>query len=174
MQSGSDRILKLMNRHYTAGKYLSVVNSLKAKAPGITFSTDIIVGFPTETEEDFIATRRLMEAVEYDNAYIFKYSTREGTKAAEMKDDVPQKVKEERNQILLADLARTTEMHNRMSVGKTVEVLVEGVSKRNSERWCGRSGSNKVVVFEPVPGIRNGDLVNLKVTRATAMTLFAK
>jgi len=172
MQSGSDRILKLMNRHYTAEKYLSIVNSLKAKAPGITFSTDIIVGFPTETEADFNDTRQLMQAVEYDNAYIFKYSTRSGTKAAEMKDDVPQSIKEERNQILLADLARTTEEHNRKIVGADVEVLVEGVSKRNSTRWCGRSDSNKVVVFDPVPGIKIGDLAKFKITRATAMTLF--
>ncbi len=82
LQSGSDRILKLMNRHYTSEKYLSIVNSLKEKAPGITFSSDIIVGFPSETEEDFLATRNLMNEVSFDNAYIFKYSPRSGTKAA--------------------------------------------------------------------------------------------
>ncbi len=174
MQSGSDRILKLMNRHYTAEKYLAIVNSMKSKAPGITFSTDVIVGFPSETEEDFKATRQLMKDVGFDNAYIFKYSPRSGTKAADMMDDVPQKVKEERNQILLADLAETTEKHNKAIVGSTVEVLVEGVSKRNASRWCGRSDSNKVVVFEPSPDIKIGDLVKLKISRATAMTLFGK
>jgi tRNA-2-methylthio-N6-dimethylallyladenosine synthase len=174
LQSGSDRILKLMNRHYTAEKYLSIVNSLKGKAPGITFSSDIIVGFPSETEEDFLATRNLMNEVSFDNAYIFKYSPRSGTKAAEMKDDVPQSVKEERNQILLADLEKTTEKNNKALVGKTLEVLVEGVSKRNSTRWCGRSDTNKVVVFEPTLEIKIGDLVKLKISRATAMTLFGE
>lgn len=174
MQSGSDRILELMNRHYTAKKYLSIVDSLKEKIPGMTFSSDIIVGFPTETESDFNETRRVMREVGYDNAYIFKYSPRSGTKAAEMKDDVPQAVKDERNQILLAALDETTGRHNKALVGSTIEVLVEGVSKRNSERWCGRSSSNKVVVFEPLPGIKIGDLINLEITRATAMTLFGK
>jgi tRNA-2-methylthio-N6-dimethylallyladenosine synthase len=174
LQSGSDRILKLMNRHYTSEKYLSIVKSLKEKAPGITFSSDIIVGFPSETEEDFLATRNIMNEVSFDNAYIFKYSPRSGTKAAEMKDDVPQSVKEERNQILLADLAKTTEKNNKALVGKTIEVLVEGVSRRNASRWCGRSGTNKVVVFEPASGIKIGDLVNLKINRATAMTLFGE
>ncbi|HCE42323.1 MAG TPA: tRNA (N6-isopentenyl adenosine(37)-C2)-methylthiotransferase MiaB [Lentisphaeria bacterium] len=174
LQSGSDRILKLMNRHYTAEKYLSIVNDLRSKVPEITFSTDIIIGFPTETEEDFNASRTLMKAADFDNAYIFKYSTRSGTKAAEMKDDVPQPVKDERNQILLADLAEMTERHNKAIVGSTLEVLVEGVSKRNSERWCGRSDSNSVVVFDPVPGIKIGDLVKLKITRATTMTLFGE
>ena len=174
LQSGSDRILRLMNRHYTSEKYLSTVNSLKGKAPGITFSSDIIVGFPSETEEDFLATRNIMNEVSFDNAYIFKYSPRSGTKAAEMKDDVPQSVKEERNQILLADLAKATEKNNKVLVGKTLEVLVEGVSRRNSSRWCGRSDTNKVVVFDPDPGIRIGDLVKLKITRATAVTLFGE
>ncbi|MFZ2658497.1 MAG: tRNA (N6-isopentenyl adenosine(37)-C2)-methylthiotransferase MiaB [Victivallales bacterium] len=174
LQSGSDRILKLMNRHYTAEKYLSIVDALKEKSPGITFSSDIIVGFPTETDEDFAATRNLMQASGYDNAYIFKYSTRSGTKAAEMEDDVPQSVKEERNQILLADLVEMTGRHNKAILGSTVEVLVEGLSKRNSERWCGRSDSNKVVVFDPSPAIKIGDLVKLEITRATAMTLFGK
>jgi tRNA-2-methylthio-N6-dimethylallyladenosine synthase len=174
LQSGSDRILKLMNRHYTSEKYLSIVKSLKEKAPGITFSSDIIVGFPSETEDDFLATRNIMNEVSFDNAYIFKYSPRSGTKAAEMKDDVPQSVKEERNQILLADLAKTTERNNKALVGKTIEVLVEGVSRRNASRWCGRSGTNKVVVFEPASGIKIGDLVNLKINRATAMTLFGE
>ncbi len=89
-----------------------------------------------------------------------------------MEDDVPQSVKEERNRILLADLAKATEKNNKALVGKTLEVLVEGVSKRNASRWCGRSDTNKVVVFDPTPGIKIGDLVNLKINRATAMTLF--
>lgn len=174
LQSGSDRILKAMNRPYTAARYLEIVNKLKAKMPGISFSTDVIVGFPGETEEDFKATRDLMNEVGYDNAYIFKYSPRKGTKSAELKDDVPIAVKEERNQILLADLAARSEASNKAMNGKLVEVLVEGVSKRNSERMSGRSRSNRVVIFNPVPGIGAGDIVTVRIDRTSAVSLFGK
>lgn len=201
LQSGSDRILKLMNRHYSSEEYLEIVNKLKRKCPGITFSTDIIVGFPCETEEDFCATRGLMNEVGFDNAYIFKYSTRPGTAAAKMNDDVPQKVKEDRNRILLSDLKEMTVRHNKALVGEIVEILVEGPSKRNSSMWFGRTTTNKVVVFDPAydvstgavrlglkeaPSIRKrqentgikldacsiGDMINLKITRSTPATLF--
>ncbi len=172
MQSGSDRILRMMNRPYSSAQYLQIARSLKIKVPEITFSTDVIVGFPTETEEDFKATRELMELIAFDNAYIFKYSPRKGTAAADLKDDVPTEVKEERNQILLADLAARTERHNKAIVGRTVEVLVEGVSKRNPARWFGRTGTNKVVAFTPSPDIKAGDIINVGIRRATAMTLF--
>ncbi len=174
MQSGSDRILRLMRRPYTAEKYLSVIRSLKGKSPEMTFSTDIIVGFPTETAEDFTATRRVMDEVGFDNAYIFKYSPREKTPAAAMDDDVPTTVKEERNQLLLADLARRAEESNARLVGRTFEVLVEGASKRNATRLMGRTGTNKVVVFEPDNVVKPGDLVRLHIERCTSMTLFGK
>ena len=173
LQSGSDRILKAMNRPYTAEHYLRIVNQLKQKCGEIAFSTDIIVGFPGETDEDFEETRKLMNEVGYDNAYIFKYSPRKGTKAAEqMPDDVPQSVKEERNQILLADLAKSSERANDKFVGRTLEVLAEGVSKRNAARWSGRTELSKLVVFEPDAAIRPGDLVQIHIDHATAMTLF--
>lgn len=174
LQSGSDKILKLMNRPYTSAHYLSVVNRLKAKSPDMTFSTDVIVGFPGETDEDFNATRRLMNEVAFDNAFIFKYSKRRDTPAADMSEQVGQKTKEERNKILLEDLAERTARHNSALVGKILEVLAEGPSKRNSSRWAGRSSSNKVVIFEPDENISIGSLVNVKIERSTPMTLFGK
>ena len=175
LQSGSDRILKAMNRPYTAEQYLHIVDSLKEKCGEIAFSTAIIVGFPGETGADFEATRAVLKRVAYDNAFIFKYSPRKGTKAAEqMADDVPQSVKEERNRILLEDLAECSERANLPFVGRTIEVLAEGVSKRNAARWCGRSDLNKLVVFEPDGQIRPGDLVPVRIDHATAMTLFGK
>jgi len=174
LQSGSDRMLQQMNRHYTAEDYLQIIKRLIRKSPGITFSTDIIIGFPGETEADFLATRELMNEVSFDNAYIFKYSPREGTKAADFADDVPQEVKEERNQILLADLKARTERHNQALVGQTVEILVEGESKRNPQRWSGRTSTNKVVVFDLDPAIKAGDMIKVKIARSTSMTLFGE
>ena len=174
LQSGSNGILKAMNRPYTAARYLEIVNKLKAKIPGISFSTDVIVGFPGETEADFDATRAMMNEVGFDNAYIFKYSPRKGTKAAGMTDDVPTSVKEERNQILLADLSARSDASNKAMSGKLVEVLVEGVSKRNAARMSGRSSSNRVVIFDPVPGIGPGDVANVRIDRTSAVSLFGK
>jgi len=173
LQSGSDRILKAMNRPYTAEQYMTIVNRLKARCPEIAFSTDIIVGFPTETDREFEATRTIMNEVGFDNAFIFKYSPRRGTKAAEqMPDDVPQEVKENRNRILLEDLARFSAKANDKFVGRTLEVIAEGVSKRNSARWSGRTELNKLVVFEPQGELHNGDVLSVIIDHATAMTLF--
>lgn len=172
LQSGSDAILKRMNRRYGVAKYLDVVAKLKAGMPDVTFSTDVIVAYPGETEADFAATRSVMDEVGFDNAYIFKYSPREGTPAATEPDQLPDAVKEERNQILLADLAERTARHNAAQKGRTVEVMAEGVSKRNASRWTGRTTTNRVVVFEPVPGLAPGDLVEVAIQRSTPMTLF--
>lgn len=173
LQSGSDRILKAMNRPYTAEQYLRIVDKLKERCSEIAFSTDIIVGFPTETDEDFEQTRSVMNTVGYDLAFIFKYSPRKGTKAAElMKDDVPREVKEKRNQILLEDLARYSAKANDKFVGRTLEVFAEGISKRNASRWSGRTELNKLVVFEPEGELRNGDILQIHIDHATSMTLF--
>ncbi|MDD5728214.1 MAG: TRAM domain-containing protein, partial [Victivallales bacterium] len=139
-----------------------------------TFSTDIIVGFPGETEADFNATYGMMKKVGYDNAYIFKYSPRSGTPAAVMPNQVPQKLKEERNQILLQELERYAAMHNQSYIDSIQEVLAEGPSRRNSQRWSGKTGTFKIVVFEPVPGIRKGGLVKVKISHSTPATLFGK
>ncbi len=172
VQSGSDRILKKMNRRYDSAMYMDIVNKLKSKLSDITFSTDVIVAFPGETEKDFLATRNLMNDVGFDNAYIFKYSPREGTPAAKSLDQIPQEVKEERNQILLADLAKRTKKHNKALEGRKFEILVEGPSKRNPERWNGRTTTNKVTIFDPLPNTKPGDFVQVRINRSTSMTLF--
>ena len=119
-------------------------------------------------------TREMMNKVRYDNAYIFKYSPRRGTKAASIEDSVDQKDKEERNHILLADLKKHTTASNAEMVGKTVSVLVEGESKRNSERWSGMTTTNKTVVFTPEDGILIGNIIDVTVEKSTSMTLFGK
>jgi tRNA-2-methylthio-N6-dimethylallyladenosine synthase len=175
LQSGSDRILHLMKRGYTVAEYLARIEAIRARLSDVCFSTDVIVGFPGETEDDFAATRTAMAAVGYDMAYIFKYSPRAGTSAhARLRDDVPQAVKEERNQVLLADLERRVAQANKSYVGRTVEVLLEGPSKRNSKRWAGRSDTNKVCIVEPRPGLHPGDLTQIRITRATAHALFGE
>ncbi|MFA7184755.1 MAG: tRNA (N6-isopentenyl adenosine(37)-C2)-methylthiotransferase MiaB [Victivallales bacterium] len=174
LQSGSDRILKKMNRQYTAEKYLEIVDKLRKAMPDITFSTDIIVGFPGETDEDFEATRMMMKKVGYDNAFIFKYSPRQGTPAAKIPDQVAQELKEKRNQILLKELQDCTAAHNKNYIGSIQEVLVEGPSRRNDKRWSGKTGTFKVVVFEPDKNTRKGELVKVEIIRATSATLFGK
>ena len=174
LQSGSDRILKLMNRPYTAEKYRDIVGNLKSLIPDITFSTDVIVGFPTETEEDFQMTRDLMNEVGFDNSYIFKYSPRKGTVSARMEDDVPQEEKERRNQILLKDLEDRLAVRNESLVGKTFEILLDGPSKRNPNRWSGRTDGFKLAVFEPKTALKPGDFIQVRIIRSTSMTLYGE
>ena len=172
LQSGSDRVLKNMNRQYTADSYLEIVNKLKNKVGELTFSTDVIVGFPGETDEDFTATRNLMNTVGFDHAFIFKYSPRAGAKSAEWVDDVPQEIKEERNQILLADLEKRSIAGNLACVGRTLEVMVDGVSPRNPARWSGRTSTARTVVFQHAEGMKPGDLIQVPIERAGRVTLF--
>ena len=172
VQSGSDRILGLMRRGYTAAQYLDAVARLRTVLPDFALTSDVIVGFPTETEADFEATRRLMEAAAFDNTYIFKYSSRPKTPAAAMKDDVPAAEKMRRNQMLLDDQDVRGQRLNEACVGRTLDVLAEGVSLRNDQRWSGRSSGNKVVVFERRPSIAPGDLIPVKITRAGPQVLY--
>jgi tRNA-2-methylthio-N6-dimethylallyladenosine synthase len=174
LQSGSDRILKAMNRQYTAEQYLEIANKLRKSMPDVTFSTDIIVGFPGETNEDFKATLEMMKKVGYDNAFIFKYSPRSGTPAAKMKEQIPQNIKDERNQILLKELGRYASTHNKTYVGSVQKVLVEGPSRRNIKRWSGRTGTFKLAVFDPAPDTERGKLVKVKITHSTSATLFGE
>ena len=174
VQSGSDRILGLMRRGYTAAQYLDAVARLRAAMPDFALTSDVIVGFPTETEEDFEATRRLMETAAFDNTYIFKYSPRPNTPAAAMKDDVPAAEKMRRNQVLLDDQDVRGQRLNEACVGRTLDVLAEGISLRNAQRWSGRSAGNKVVIFEPRPSIAPGDLVPVRITRAREQTLYGE
>lgn len=170
MQSGSDRILRAMNRPYSRERYREIVDALRAVRPDMYFSTDIIVGYPGETEEEFEQTRELFEACNYDMAYIFKYSIRSGTVAAELADQVSEEEKERRNQVLLDILRRNSERRTAALIGTVEEVLVEGPDK-TGERFTGRTRGNRVCVFEASPRLV-GQLVPLKIERASVSTLY--
>ncbi len=174
LQSASNRILKLMRRGYDADQYRAAVRRLKEAAPQVAITTDIIVGFPSETEADFEATRAFMDEIGFDNAFIFKYNPRPGTVAAKMKDDVDEDEKLRRNHVLLADQARRSSRLHEAWVGRTVEVLVEGSSRRVAGRTVGRTRQNILTVFEQAECARPGDLINVVVEKATAQTLYAK
>jgi tRNA-2-methylthio-N6-dimethylallyladenosine synthase len=172
MQSGSDRILKAMNRPYSRERYREIVQALRAVRPDMYFSTDIIVGFPGETEEEFEQTRELFEACNYDMAYIFKYSIRSGTPAADMGDQIPDEVKEHRNAVLLDILRRNSERRNAALLGSVEEVLVEGPDKTGL-RFTGRTRGNRVCIFDANPRLI-GQLVPLKIERSSISTLYGE
>lgn len=175
LQSGSNRILKHMNRGYTREDFMLWINKLKAARKDVTFSTDIIVGYPTETEEDFEQTRDIMKQVGFDMAYIFKYSPRTGTKAwKDYPDDVPQEEKERRNQELLKELEIYCESCNKDYLGQTVEVMVHGVSKLNKNRWSGKTANNKTVIFPPQGDLNPGDIVWVTISRVTKSSLMGE
>ncbi|MFH1194207.1 MAG: tRNA (N6-isopentenyl adenosine(37)-C2)-methylthiotransferase MiaB [bacterium] len=173
-QSGSNRILELMNRTYSIEHYLDLIAKAKNIIPGISFSTDIIAGFPTETYEDHLGTLDVLQKVRFDGAYMFKYSPREGTKAFKMNDDVPEETKLKRlNEII--DLQRNISLEvNRNSIGTEEVVLVEGYSKKSNEFLSGRTDTNKVVVFPFNPDVKEGDYIKVKINRATSATLFGE
>ena len=170
MQSGSNRILRAMNRPYTRERYKEIVDALRAANPAMYFSTDVIVGFPGETEADFEQTRDLFEACDYDMAYVFKYSIRTGTPAATMPDQVPEDVKERRNQILLDILQKNSLRRTATLIGTVEEVLVEGRDKSGA-RFTGRTRGNRVCVFDADPRLV-GELVPLRIERASVSTLY--
>jgi tRNA-2-methylthio-N6-dimethylallyladenosine synthase len=172
MQSGSNRILRAMNRPYTRERYAEIVAALRAVQPEMYFSTDVIVGFPGETDEDFEQTRQLFEACNYDMAYVFKYSIRTGTPAATMTEQVAEEVKERRNQILLDLLRANSERRNAALLGTVEEVLVEGPDK-TGRRFTGRTRGNRVCVFDADPRLV-GQLVPLKIDRASVSTLYGE
>ena len=172
MQSGSDRILRAMNRPYTRDRYRAIVESLRAVNPAMHFSTDVIVGFPGETEEDFAQTRELFSACDFDMAYIFKYSIRTGTPAAAMEGQVPEEVKEARNRELLAILETNSLRRTATLIGTTEEVLVEG-RDRGGSRFTGRTRGNRVCVFDADPRLV-GELVPLHIERTSVSTLYGR
>ncbi len=174
VQSGSNRILELMNRTYTVEHYLELIEKARKIIPGVSFSTDIITGFPTETLEDHLMTLDVMEKVKYDGAYMFKYSPREGTKAFRMEDDVPEEVKTKRlQQIIELQQRHSLELNNRL-IGTTERLLVEGFSKKSDQFLAGRTDSNKVAIFPVQDGISEGDYVDVKIERVTSATLFGE
>jgi tRNA-2-methylthio-N6-dimethylallyladenosine synthase len=172
-QSGSNRILKLMNRNYTNESYLNLVKKLKDRISDLGLSTDIIVGFPTETDEDFKDTLNLLKSIEYDSTFTFKYSPREGTPAFDMKDDIPNEVKSERLEQLIKAQQDISLKNNLKMAGKTFIALAETESKKSSNEIQGRLDNNKVAVF-PKDNIKMGDLVRVKVIRATSATLICQ
>src|SRR5437773_886405 len=171
LQSGSNKILKAMHRAYTAEKYLDLVERIRRARSGVAITTDIIIGFPGETEEDYRQTRDLVEEIQFDNAFVFRYSARRDTPAAEMPDQIDEHLKEQRNQ----DLLEVVNISNRRSlerlVGQCVEVLCEGPSKTNPARLMGRTRTNKIVVFEGSNRLI-GELVNVRIEQANGFSLY--
>ena len=171
MQSGSDRILRAMYRPYKNETYLALCEALRAARPDLAITTDIIVGFPGETDEDFAATVAAVERVQFDNAFIFKYSPRRGTVAAGLPDQVPARIKEQRNHELLEVTNRIAVARNRALVGTQQVILVEGPSKSNPDRLQGRSSQNKpVIITEGQAEV--GSLVPVQIRECTGFTLY--
>ncbi len=170
LQSGSDRILKAMHRTYTAEKYLRLVEQLRATQREIALTTDVIVGFPGETQADYEKTRALVDRIQFDNAFVFRYSARSDTPAAEMAGQIEEPVKEARNQDLLTVVDAAAKKAGARLVGREVEILCEGPSKTNPRRLMGRTRTNKIVVFEGTESDL-GQLIDLQVTHSTGFSL---
>jgi tRNA-2-methylthio-N6-dimethylallyladenosine synthase len=171
VQSGSDRILKLMHRGYTRERFLSIIQKLRGVRARIGLTTDLIVGFPGETEDDFEETMSLVRGVQFDNAFVFKYSQRKDTPAAKMEGQVPQDVIEERHARLLRTVNEIGAANYKRFVGSQMQILVQGRSRRNAARLEGRTRCNKIVVFEGAERHR-GQLLEVKITRASQCTLY--
>jgi len=174
VQSGSTRILKEMNRLHTREEYMALVDNIRKIIPGCTISQDMIIGFPTETEDDHKATLSLMEYVKYGFGYMYKYSERPGTMAGrKLEDDVPEATKKRRLTEVVALQQEHSAFRTKAYVGKTVEVLVERESKKSDQEWSGRTEHNLVAVF-PKGNHKIGDFVNVKIHDCTTATLIGK
>ena len=172
LQSGSDRVLERMNRGYTRAQYLDLIAALRDAVPDLALSTDLIVGFPGETEADFEATLEMIERVQYDNVFAFRYSRRPGTPAAAMDDQIPDDVKASRNARLLAVAERSAAARSARLAGQVVEVLVDGASRRNPGELSGRTRCNRVVNFDG-QGTKLGDVVSVRITHVMPHSLRA-
>ena len=173
MQSGSDRILKAMNRHYDTERYLSIVDYMRSRMPDVAITSDIIVGFPGETEDEFEMTLDMLRRVKFDMLYSFIYSPRNGTPAAKMEDQIPKKIQNERFERLLAVQNQIGLEKNLPLFGKVVRVLCDGESKTNSLLYSGRTEQSKIVFFE---ADKNdiGRFINVEIERAEAFALYGK
>src|SRR5438034_4367278 len=171
LQSGSNKILKAMHRAYTAEKYVDLVERIRQARDGTAITTDIIVGFPGETEDDHKQTRNLVEQIQFDNAFVFRYSPRRGTPAAEMPEQIDERVKEERNHDLLRIVNESARRAGERLIGRDVEVLCEGLSKTNPARLMGRTRTNKIIVFQG-DGKVIGELVNVRIEQANGFSLY--
>jgi len=174
VQSGSNKILKLMNRKYTRESYLEKIDSIHRILPDAAIGTDVFCGFPNETEEDFQQTLSLMEEVKFDMAFTFKYSERPGTYAAKnLCDNISEEIKIKRLNEIISLQKELSLQSNRNEVGKTFEVLVEGFSKRSKEKFFGRTSQNKVVIF-PRQSRKIGETIQVKITDFSSATLFGE
>ncbi len=171
MQSGSDAILHKMNRHYDTARYLSIVDGLRVRMPDITITSDIIVGFPGESEEDFEATLAMLRRVKFDMLFSFIYSPRKGTPAAAVEEQVPEEVKGARFERLLALQNEIAQEKNQPLCGQVLRVLCDGVSKNNAESYSGRTEGNKIVFFEGEAS-DTGCFVDVKIERAEPYALY--
>lgn len=173
MQSGSDRILQLMRRPYKNEKYLRLCEAMREARPDLAITTDIIVGFPGETHEDYLETKAAVERIQFDNAFVFQYSPRRDTVAAAMENQICLRVKEERNHDLLEAVNRIAVARNQALVGTSQTILVEGPSKNNPERLQGRTSQNKPVI---IPGgtAETGTLVPVRISECTGFTLYGE
>ena len=170
VQSGSDRILTAMKRGYSVQEYKSIVQRLRAVRPDISLSSDFIVGFPGETREDFEATMELIEEMNFDDSFSFIYSARPGTPAADLPDDTPHAIKLERLQRLQAQIQQQSRKISQSMVGSTQRILVEGVSKKNTDEIFGRTDNNRVVNFSGEKGLI-GHFINIRITDALPHSL---
>ncbi|OGK75834.1 MAG: tRNA (N6-isopentenyl adenosine(37)-C2)-methylthiotransferase MiaB [Candidatus Rokubacteria bacterium GWA2_70_23] len=171
LQSGSDRILERMNRGYTRARYLELIAEIEETVPDIALSTDLIVGFPGETDEDFQQTVDLVERLRYDNVFAFRYSRRPGTPAAEMPDQVPDAIKASRNTRLLTVATRVAAERSRALEGRVLPILADGLSRKNAREATGRTRCNRVVNFDPEGQDLFGEVVPVLITQALPHSL---
>jgi tRNA-2-methylthio-N6-dimethylallyladenosine synthase len=171
LQSGSNRILKAMRRPYTAEKYRLLVDRIRQARDEIAITTDVIVGFPGEDEDDYTQTRDLVEEIQFDNAFIFRYSTRRDTPAATMIGQIDEREKEQRNQDLLSVVDASARRANERLLGRDVEILCEGPSRTNAARLMGRTRTNKIVVFEGKPE-HVGEIFEVNIQQANGFSLY--
>jgi tRNA-2-methylthio-N6-dimethylallyladenosine synthase len=174
MQSGSDRILREMRRPYKNDKFVEICEKMKAARPDLAITTDIIVGFPGETEEDFQQTIDTVERLRFDNAFVFRYSKRRNTPAAEMDGQLEETEKESRNQRLLEVVNRIAIEKNAALVGTTQQILCEGPSKNNAARLSGRTPQNKIVIFDGDAARMTGQLLEIHIQESTGFTLYGE
>ncbi len=174
LQSGSDRILRSMHRPYKAERFVEICDRMREARPDIAITTDIIVGFPGETDEDYAATKAVVERVQFDNAFIFRYSKRRGTPAADLPEELQlsERVKEERNKDLLSQVDEIAKHKNGAMVGQTVDVLCEGPSRTNARRLSGRTSQNKIVIFDGSAERLTGLMLPVEIQESTGFTLY--
>ncbi len=172
VQSGSDNILKRMNRHYSVEKYKDLLQYCREKIDGVTITTDIIVGFPGETEEDFQQTLQLLKDVRYDMAFTFIYSKRSGTPAAEFEEQVPEEVKRVRLQALMDVQNEISLELNQAMEGKVYDIIVEGPSRTDENMWFGRTSGNKMVLFAKQETLNIGDTIDVRIDKGQTWVLY--